>query len=64
MNKCLLCIDVECTNIPYIYCSKANACKSTLYDFMITQNLREYIIKYESGSMNSDFSDCFVLNCK
>ena len=57
MNKCFLCIDAECSNIPYTYCSKSNGCKSTIYHFMVTQNLRESIIKYESVFMNSDFSD-------
>ena len=33
MNKCFLCIDVECFNIPYTYCSKSNGCKSTIYHF-------------------------------
>ena len=53
----ILCIDAECSNIPYTYCSKSNGCKSTIYHFMVTQNLRESIIKYESVFMNSDFSD-------
>ena len=46
-----LCIGAECSNIPYTYC------KSTIDHFMVTQNLRESIIKYESVFMNSNFSD-------
>ena len=56
-EQMFLCIDAECSNIPYTYCSKSNGCKSTIDHFMVTQNLRESIIKYESVFMNSDFSD-------
>ena len=52
-----LCIDAECSNIPYTYCSKTNGCKLTIYHFTLTQNFRESVIKYESVFMNSDFSD-------
>ena len=56
-EQMLLCIDAECSNIPYTYCSKSNGCKSAIVHCMVTQNLRESIIKYESVFMNSDFSD-------
>ena len=52
----LLCIDAEGYNIPYTYCSKTGGCKSTIYNFMVTQNLRESITKYDSVFMNSDVS--------
>ena len=51
-EQMFLCIDAECTNIP-----KSNGCKSTVDHIMVTLNLRESIIKYESVFMNSDFSD-------
>ena len=54
-EQMFLCIDAECSNIPYTYCSTSNGCKSTIYNFMVTQNLRESIFKYESVFMNSDF---------
>ena len=46
-EQMFLCIDAECSNIPYTYCSKCNGCKSTIDHFMVTQNLCESIIKYE-----------------
>ena len=56
-EQMFLCIDAECSNIPYTYCSKSNGCKSTIDHFMVIQNLHESIIKYESVFMKSDFSD-------
>ena len=56
-EQMFLCIDADCCNIPYTYCSKSNGCRSTIYHFMVTHNLRESIIKYESVFMNSICSD-------
>ena len=56
MKKFLLCNHAEYSNIPYRQCSKGNGCKSTKDYSMVTQNLRELIIKYEPVSMNSGFS--------
>ena len=35
----ILCIDAECSKIPYTYCTKSNGCKSTLDYIMVTQNI-------------------------
>ena len=56
-EKFFLCINAESSNTPYTYCSKSNGCKSTIDHFIVTQNLCESVVKYESVFMNSDFSD-------
>ena len=43
-EQMFLCIDAECSNIPYTYCSKSSGCKSTIDHFMVTQNLHESVI--------------------
>ena len=62
----VLCIDTECSNIHYTYCSNRNGCKSTIDHSTVTTNLRDSINKYESVFMNSDFLLMFhyALSCK
>ena len=52
-----LCIKSDCADVPFTFCSKSNGSKSSIDHLIVSQNLCEYINKYEAMFMNSDFSD-------
>ena len=61
-----LCIKSDCADVLFTFCSKSNGSKSSIDHLIVSQNLCEYINKYEAMFMNSDFSDhvpiCLELN--
>ena len=52
-----LCIKSDCADVPFTFCSKSNGSKSSIEHLIVSQNVCEYINKYEAMFMNSDFSD-------